>query len=324
MATIPILQVLAAAEASLHAVTELRKVAEAMLSGPAPAVQGFSVPLWIWRFKPKGTFGIYTEDPALFGIDVNAQGDYEWVVLPALEEFQPPAMAAELEEPADAPHVPVVACVCKSGGDFGPVHVQRLYDQVVKHTTKPFKFVVLTDFEELFATPQFNAIELVEDWPGWWSKIELFRRLPQALYLDLDTTIVSNIDDIVYMEDHTYDVLYALEEFQRPGGRRPAKGVRLGSGVMWWNGDFSYLYKAFADNPEFLMKRYSTLSSWGDQAFIRDHARWWDQLQKRLPGRFVSFKYEVKESGLPPDASVVCYHGKPRPWDLGGQLREHT
>ena len=53
----------------------------------------------------------------------------------------------------------MIACVLKSGGDFLPAE----------------EFICLTDLDL-----DCQTLALDHDWPGWWSKIELFR-LPSAL-----------------------------------------------------------------------------------------------------------------------------------------------
>jgi hypothetical protein len=80
----------------------------------------------------------------------------------------------------------MIACVLKSGGDYEPKHVYALQAQCAKFLPGE-DFVCLTDMDLDCAT-----IPLVNDWLGWWSKVELFR-LPSALYMDLDTILVGTV-----------------------------------------------------------------------------------------------------------------------------------
>ena len=41
-----------------------------------------------------------------------------------------------------------------------------------------------------------------------------------------------------------------------------------------------------------------------------------DRFQDLFPGRIVSQKTDMKNNVLPPGASVVCFHGKPKPWEV--------
>jgi len=52
----------------------------------------------------------------------------------------------------------------------------------------------------------------------------------------------------------------------------------------------------------------------GDQGFLNSVLKpelW----QKVLPGKVVSYKVDC-QNAIPDEASVVCFHGKPRPWDI--------
>jgi hypothetical protein len=91
---------------------------------------------------------------------------------------------------------------------------------------------------------------------------------------------------------------------------------RIGSGMMAWRaGAEAGLYEAFLRNPPAHMRKYVTSHCWGDQGFIRDHvkgkpAHW----QTLFPGAVASY---VK--GTPQEiqkASIVCFHGKPKPWEI--------
>jgi hypothetical protein len=67
--------------------------------------------------------------------------------------------------------------------------------------------------------------------------------------------------------------------------------------------------------------------SGGDQRFLErfwiDKAARWQDL---VPGRVVSYKVHVRPAvrkdrefgngSIPQDASVICFHGKPRPWEI--------
>jgi hypothetical protein len=196
-----------------------------------------------------------------------------------------------------------VACVLKSGGEYTQDHVRHLRDGVARHLALEHRFVCLTD------TPMsdVHSILLQHDWPGWWSKIELWR--PglfdgPVIYLDLDTVICRPIDDIVL--GHRFTVLRNMWV---------ADGhPRIGSGLMAWNADLSAIYETFRTDPPWFQSQCVTKDNWGDQGFIQRHTpiapeRW----QTRHPGRVVSFKREC-QAGVPPRASIICFHGQPRPW----------
>ena len=93
----------------------------------------------------------------------------------------------------------IVACVLKSGGEYEVKHVMALRDQILSHSPDA-DIVCLSDVD--FTLHFVRRVPLTHGWPGWWSKLELFRpgALPvgeRVLYLDLDTTIVGPIDDLL-------------------------------------------------------------------------------------------------------------------------------
>jgi hypothetical protein len=210
-----------------------------------------------------------------------------------------------------------IACVMKSGGEFSLKHVGLLEAQVKKHLTIPHKFICLTDVPAFFNEPPIWYIRLLHNWPGWFSKIELFR--PNMfdgpiLFLDLDTLIIGNIDEIV--SDHRLTVLRNFWNVRR-----------IGSAVMGWSADLSEVYGKFLDNAGRYMQEYQYPDKWGDQAFLKDHTpvepEFW---QDKFPGRVVSYRRHcllgTGEVKVPDGASVICYGGKFRPWhtDLGKRV----
>lgn len=202
-----------------------------------------------------------------------------------------------------------IACVYRPGGGFTDEYVYRLREGVAKHCHVPHRFVVLTDekFED------FETVRFAQNWPGWWGKLELFRKdvfAGQVAYFDLDTMIVGDITDIV-SEPQNFAMLRDLY------GKH-----RVASGVMVWNAsdDWSAIYETFS--AERIAEYSQAGAKWGDQGWISDclpdePAR----LQDQFPGRIVSYKVEMKAQGkMPKGASVVCFHGKPRPHQINWRL----
>ena len=208
-----------------------------------------------------------------------------------------------------------VACVLKSGVfshpgrtdkdvEYQPEDVIWLKKQVERHLSCPHRFVCLSDIE----IPGVETIKLRRNWPGWWSKMELFAQFQQAFYLDLDTVIAGPLDDIVTSPAARFTALRNLSSKTKP---------RVGSGVMSWDGNYSFLYEIFRQDPDWYMAHYVRSDRWGDQGFIQDHLESWDYLQDKFPGAVVSYKIDMKESGdPPPGCSIVCFHGKPKPHEV--------
>lgn len=197
-----------------------------------------------------------------------------------------------------------VVCVLKSGGEYLPYHVEALSSLVWNNLKMAHRFVCLTDVPNKMPKGVLG-IPLEEGWPGWWSKIELFKRglfKGPAFYLDLDTIPIGRMDDLVL--GHHFTV---LQNFWTTTGR-------IGSGLMAWDCDLSYIYDKFKEKPDEYIAHYKTKEQWGDQGFIRDFSpEKMEMWQHKYPGRIVSWKLGC-QAGVPEEASIVCFHGQPRPW----------
>jgi len=201
-----------------------------------------------------------------------------------------------------------IVCVWKTGGDFDAEYVRRLCGGVRRHL-RAARFACLTDATEPMPA-SVDVIPLVNGWPGWWSKMEVFRSGlfdGLTLYFDLDTAIIGDLSNLVAAIPESGFVM--LRDFYDPKG--------VGSGVMGWSGDWSSLYTAFAADAGRNISRYNCRHRWGDQAFIRDHlpctpTRW----QDIAPGEIASYKVDCR-NGVPDGARVVAFHGRPRPREVG-------
>lgn len=179
-------------------------------------------------------------------------------------------------------------CVLRSGGDYRPEHVQRLARMVPG-------LVCLSDVD----VPNVECRPLLTDWPGWWAKMEAFSHAitGDMLLIDLDTTVYR----LPAMPAETT----VLPDFYRPR--------LMGSGFMYvTEADRARCWTEFMRDPEGHMARCTTRQAWGDQGFlmplIGQSRRWGTNV--------VSYKVHC-QNGIPNDADVVCFHGRPRPWDVG-------
>ena len=216
-----------------------------------------------------------------------------------------------------------MVCVCKSGGDFDERWVYALERATWANIVQPHIFLCLTDLDpKRFDRDFVELVKLKHDWPGWWSKLELFRPDifddgDQIIYLDLDTIITR---DISHLEGAIDCDLLMLRDFYRPK-------THMGSGMMGWTaGQFGELYVLLESHPDFVGG-----SLRGDQQFIQQvidpkRVRFW---QDEFPDQIVSYKVHVNRGVLPAKAHVVCFHGQPRPnqivegwikdrWNLSG------
>ena len=192
-----------------------------------------------------------------------------------------------------------VACVLRSGGEYGPKDVNRLRDGVAEYLPGA-RFVCLVDMALL----NVEYAYLHHDWPGWWAKIELFRPglfSGRVLYIDLDTAVVGPLHDIAAVDAP----FVALADFNEPR--------RLQSSVLAWDaGVGEAIYRDFVPQADAIM----ATPSWSDQhwmdAVLRGkYARWQDV----VPGQVVSWKRHCRD-GVPNGARLVCFHGRPKFADL--------
>lgn len=187
------------------------------------------------------------------------------------------------------------------GGEYRPRHVRALRDQVREHLPGA-EFFCLSDTPVVDVT----TVPLEHNWPGWWSKMELFRPDVKGdlLYLDLDTVVLTDITEMAEVGKLTM-----LRDFYRDGTRRE-EGLQ--SSFMYLpEEDRAEVWDAFARNPARAMIENVR---GGDQSFLErfymDRAERWQDL---FPRSVVSYKVHCRK-GVPEGAKMICFHGRPRPW----------
>jgi len=190
----------------------------------------------------------------------------------------------------------------RTGGEYLPLHVQALKRQIDEHLAQ-HEFVCLSDVP----VPGVECIPLNYDWPGWWSKLELFRPDLRGtiLFFDLDTVIVGPLEQIAAVTRLTL-----LRDFYRDGAPgHQSEG--LGSGLMLLpEADRMMPWIEWSRDPRAVMARCPG----GDQRFLEGiYFHRADRWQDVVEG-VVSWKVHSRQDTLPKGARVVCFHGQPRPW----------
>lgn len=192
-----------------------------------------------------------------------------------------------------------VLSVLKSGGIYNESHVYALQSMLENNILEyDYDFLCLTDHESL----NCNSIKLKHNFQSWWSKIELFNIEPPVLYFDLDTIIINPIDDII---NKIKDVDFCgLHDQWFPN--------TLGSGIMYWSKNMSFIYNDFLHNPLTPIQ-----NMWGDQDFINTLVPNKKYIQDYADGSIVSFKANLNHGKLfnKEKHKIVYFHGKPRPWE---------
>lgn len=195
-----------------------------------------------------------------------------------------------------------IVTVLRSGGDFAPNHVWGLAAQL-ENAMGAADFVCLSDEP---AVPGYRPLR--HNWPGWWSKMEVFRLRGPCLYMDLDTVVIGDLGPILEVARREwFTVLRDFNPQQR----------ELGTGLMAWSGDLSIVYRRFLKDPAGHMAANSNPRHWGDQGFIERQPEPRAYWQEHVPRMVVSWKKHCMGGRIPAGARVVCFHGEPRPWAVG-------
>jgi len=201
------------------------------------------------------------------------------------------------------PTMPVFACVLKLGGDYIEEHVRLLAAQVRANTTIPYDFICFTDSNEKI--DGVVSIPLINNWPGWWSVPEVFRNVGPTVVTGIDTVIRGNIDDLFKVAtDSTEKDFWMIRSFRPP--------VRTISGIMAWNGDWSWLYEQF-DYEKFSRQLR------GEEDYTNAKLREKRVIPKILQDAFPESIYSYKRhcsGGISSNCKVLVFHGKPRPFEV--------
>ena len=164
---------------------------------------------------------------------------------------------------------------------YDVTHVARLEDMVDKNLKQPYRFECVDD----------------SPYPDWWAKVSLGepgRFKGRVLYLDLDVTVVGNLDDLA---DYPYPFA-AIKDYQFP--------LTINSSVMSW--DAGAMDSVFADFTPEVMERLH-----GDQNWIHEKVPAFHFPRAWCP----SYKAHVLPTGkVPDDARVIIFHGRPKPWEV--------
>jgi hypothetical protein len=198
---------------------------------------------------------------------------------------------------------PAFACVLRLGGEYQPFHVQMLAAQVKEYTTVDYEFICYTDFS--LPIHGVRSIPLVNDWPGWWAVPEVFRSVGPTVVVGIDTVIRGNIDELFQIaESSVKKDFWMIRAFRPP--------VRTISGIMVWNGDWSWLYEEFKYERESSRLR-------GEEEYtniqLKHRGIQPNCLQDVFPGIY-SYKRHCIGKGIPEDCKVLVFHGKPRPHEV--------
>jgi hypothetical protein len=140
--------------------------------------------------------------------------------------------------------------------------------------------------------------------PGWWGKMDCYPTTDRTIILDLDIVIAGNVDFLFEYEG----------EFC---GWQDHQGAYYNGSIFSAAQGFgANIRNAFVANPSGIMGQF-----YADQEFITSIVGLGDTWQKQAPGRVKSYKFDRLYDG-PGDASIVVFHGPPKPHEVNGWVKE--
>lgn len=210
-----------------------------------------------------------------------------------------------------------IICVYKTGGWCSVEDVLNLREQLRKNVTDDYEFVCYSD------NPSIADVSLECGYGGWWSKIEIFKETGPCIFIDLDTAIFCDMGELISKICDKDRIFLMLKPFYLRSGRRGQRKQasvknkknkrvnKFASGIMAWNGDFSYVRNNFNIS---MIKFFK-----GDQDYIQkellnagEEIGYVDNFLKNIK----SYRWHCRKS-IPNNISICCFHGNPRPKQVG-------
>lgn len=229
------------------------------------------------------------------------------------------------EEWKDRSQEKIIHFVCVNWGNYcgrGVEYVNNLYASTLRNVMGSmfFKFTCFSD-----ATPDglmdgITVRPLPEGVNGWWNKLYLFKedlfpKNERIVFLDLDTVITGDITDIISYKGE-FATLWDFYSGIFEGFDRYAPAI-----MMWESGFGSDIWQSYEDAG------YPTDLPLGDLSWINQHFSKMgykpDIIQELYPDKIKSYKANRCQNGVNGSTSIVCFHGKPRPHEVGGWVTTH-
>jgi len=217
----------------------------------------------------------------------------------------------------------IFVCVYKSGGDYDPQYVKALRQGLEDFCPEPFKFWCFTDQPQAVIKYCDTVVRLLDDLPGWWSKLEIFRPIynrEKIVYLDLDVLIMKDLSEFIKIIKNTEGPL--MLRSRDPIGH---KNDWPSSSIMSWSGtEMTKVYEEFSTMGyekvlKLVKNNPSRAGQRTDQGFIRSIINP-VKFQDFLPEDYILFK--VDYWGDPTKfkkAVILNWTGKPRFHKMGSE-----
>lgn len=199
-----------------------------------------------------------------------------------------------------------IVCAFRHGKGFTYRDVLHLHDNISSAIQDDFKFICHTDSTDL-DEEGIITVPINRKLFGWWNKMACFRTKGTVLYIDLDTIVMSDLQNFIdILKETKEDSFWMMEAFN------PKR--KFSSGVLAWTGSIKWLWERFLIDLPVLKA-----NMW-DQIYIADQ---FDYKNKKINSiskhlNIYSYKHHCnRETGeVPKDTDILCFHGRPRPSEV--------
>jgi len=209
-------------------------------------------------------------------------------------------------------------------------YVDKLYRSLCRHLTPEVRMHVYTESTRHVPSPYIK--HALEEWDGvrgpkksWWYKVQLFNPVHHTgsmLYFDLDTVIVGNIDWLWQVPSNRF---WAARDFKYLMKRSK---FAINSSVMWFDPE---VYKAVYTEFDVKDVTSNPRCPWpGDQDYIYEKVK--ESVSFYSTAQILSYRWQVSQGGydfrfrkhkdpgaasvIPPEASILVFHGSPNPHEV--------
>jgi alpha-N-acetylglucosamine transferase len=148
-----------------------------------------------------------------------------------------------------------------------------------------------------------EVIQLKNNWPGWWAKMEMFRPdLPmgKTLFLDLDLVILENLDELIE-QDTEFMICPAIGKPRRQEENKIKVGYNA-SVILFERGEITEkIYNEFNTDPKMFMSQFR-----GDQDFLKTFFPDFDKFPKEWIRKIRwCFDEDNKKFGVPSELKIL-------------------
>lgn len=207
-----------------------------------------------------------------------------------------------------------IVLVLKEGGDFSFSDVLLLSRHINGKWVslpRPKIYCLWDKASQEYDFGNVTIIPLPKNIPGTWSRIHLYgpemEKYKPFLYVDLDTAIIRSLEQLIVTITNPNEFI-TLEDFWQRG--------QLATGLVWFPANCNktkVVYNSFTTDS----MKGSRMDNFLRKVVVPD--RLWQELTNSI------YDFKPKSGNLlrvlPPEANIVCFHGKPRiPMVAGGSI----